>query len=145
MINTQQLIALLPLFKVNIPANALLLFNKIMEIAAFDIIEINDPLNKLLDLEPTGPYRPNFDAVGFESIYLLNNLGALNFAYLAWLLAALTILLLKCRVVEESETARKMRSKLSGKIFFNPLISVFLESYSLLAVCCFININYISF
>ena len=145
MINTQQLIALLPLFKVNIPANALLLFNKIMEIAAFDIIEINDPLNKLLDLEPTGPYRPNFDAVGFESIYLLNNLGALNFAYLAWLLAALTILLLKCRVVEESETARKMRSKLSGKIFFNPLISVFLESYSLLAVCCFINISYISF
>ena len=96
MINTQQLIALLPLFKVNIPANALLLFNKIMEIAAFDIIEINDTLNQLLNLEPTGPYSKNFDSVGFESIYLLNNLGALNFAYLFWSIAALFTIMLKC-------------------------------------------------
>ena len=138
------MIALLPLFKVNIPANALLLFNKIMEIAAFDIIEINDTLNSLLNLEPTGPYRQNFDAVGFESIYLLNNLGALNFAYLFWSIAALFTIILKC-CDQESKTARKVKNRVSKFIFFNPIISIFLESYSLIAVCCFINISYISF
>ena len=51
LINTQQLIVLMPLFKTNIPANAGMFFNQIMEIAAFDIIEIAEPLDNLLDLE----------------------------------------------------------------------------------------------
>ena len=69
----------MPLFKVSIPANADMLFKKIMEIAAFEIFEIGEPLDKLLDLEPTGPFNRNFDSVGLESIYLINNLGTLNF------------------------------------------------------------------
>ena len=43
----------MPLFKVKLPANALMIFEKIMEIAAFDIYEFDEPLNKLLDVEPT--------------------------------------------------------------------------------------------
>ena len=74
----------MPLFKIKLPANALLIFEKIMEIAAFDIYEFDDILNKLLDVEPTGPYRIGFDTVGFESIYLLNNFDALSLAYLLW-------------------------------------------------------------
>ena len=95
MINTQQLIVLMPLFHVNPPANANMLFTKIMEIAAFDIYEVNEPLDKLLNLEPTPPFNERFDTVGFESIYLLNNLGTLNLAYLAWILAALLTLILQ--------------------------------------------------
>ena len=30
-------------------------------------------------------------------------------------------------------------------LFFNTIISIYIESYSLLAVCCLINMNHISF
>ena len=45
LINTQQLIVLMPLFIVNVPANAGSFFKQIMEIAAFDIVEIGEPLD----------------------------------------------------------------------------------------------------
>ena len=50
MINTMQLIVLMPLFKVNIPANADMLFKKIMEISAFELVDLNDPINYMLNL-----------------------------------------------------------------------------------------------
>ena len=121
MINTQQLIALLPLFKVKIPANALVLFEKIMEIAAFDIYEVDEPLDKMLNVAPTGPFRPGFETVGFESIYLINNLDALNFAYGGWFLVAVMTLILKCFTVDY-EILETLQTKLSKTIFFNPLI-----------------------
>ena len=45
LINTQQLIVLMPLFDTKIPANAGIFFNQIMEIAAFDFIEVGDYLD----------------------------------------------------------------------------------------------------
>ena len=88
----------MPLFKTNIPANAGLFFKQIMQIAAFDLIEINEPLDKLLDLDPTEPINENFEAVGFESIYLLNNMGTLAIAYLIWAIAAIiTLFLMLCK------------------------------------------------
>ena len=48
----------MPLFKTNIPANALMFFNKIMEIAAFEIVEIAGPLDNLLNLEPKEHENP---------------------------------------------------------------------------------------
>ena len=38
MINTQQIIVLIPLFKISLPANIAVIFNILMSIAAFDII-----------------------------------------------------------------------------------------------------------
>ena len=67
-----------------------------MEIAAFDIIEIGEPLDKMLSVEPTDPINQNFEAVGFESIYLLNNMGTLSIAYFIWMAAALFTIIIKC-------------------------------------------------
>ena len=63
MINTQQLIVLMPLFKINIPANAGLFFARIMQIAAFELVELEELLNQVLELEPTGPINKNFGAL----------------------------------------------------------------------------------
>ena len=93
LINTQQLIVLMPLFKTNIPANAGMFFNQIMEIAAFDIIEIGEYCDEILELEPIEPENPNFLTLGIESVFLLNNLGTLAIAYLIWFLAAFFALL----------------------------------------------------
>ena len=144
LINTQQLIVLMPLFKINLPANAGLFFKQIMQIAAFDIVEIGEPLDKLLDLEPTDPINENFEAVGFESIYLLNNMGSMAIAYTIWTVCALCAKILKC-FVYHSKRARKAYNYLRKKVFYNSLISLILESYSLIAVCCLINMGFISF
>ena len=134
----------MPLFKTNIPANAGVFFKQIMQIAAFEIIEISEPLNKILDLQPTEPINENFEAVGFESIYLLNNMGTLAIAYLIWAVAAIITLFLKL-FMDTSKKIKKAYHKLRKKLFFNSLISLFLESYSLISVCCLINMSFISF
>ena len=81
LINTQQLIVLMPLFKVNIPANAGMFFAKIMQIAAFELVEIEEWLNSFLELEPTGPINKNFGALGLDSFYLINNMSTLVLAF----------------------------------------------------------------
>ena len=87
----------MPLFKTITPANAGLFFKQIMQIAAFDIVEISGPLDSLLNLEPTDPINQNFETVGFESVYLLNNMGTLAIAYLIWLtVACIAVLLRMC-------------------------------------------------
>ena len=134
----------MPLFKITLPANAGLFFKQIMQIAAFDIIEINEPLDNLLDLEPTDPINENFEAVGFESIYLLNNMGTLAIAYFVWLFAAFIALILKM-FITESKKAKHVYAELRKKLFFNSFISLFLESYSLVSVCCLINLSFLSF
>ena len=134
----------MPLFKIVIPANADLVFKKLMEISAFELFEIGDTLNYLMNLEPTEPFNRNFERVGLESIYLLNNLGTLNFFYFAWTIAALITLALKL-FIYESEKIRTLHNRLRKALFFNSIISLFLETYSLLAICCLINNGYISF
>ena len=134
----------MPLFDIKPPANVNMLFEKIMEIAAFDLFEINEPLDKLLNLEPTSPFNERFATVGFESIYLLNNLGTLNFAYLTWILAAIVTLVLQ-RFATDSDKVSAIISRMRKLLFFNTIISIYIESYSLLAVCCLLNLQYLSF
>ena len=47
-----------------------------MAIAAFDIIETGEVLGEILDLVPEPPVNENFEAIGFESVYFLDNLGS---------------------------------------------------------------------
>ena len=107
LINTQQLIVLMPLFRTNIPANAVMFFNKIMEIAAFEILDLAGPLDDLLDLESQEPENPQFVTLGLESIYLVNNMGTLFLAYVVWLLAAIFALFLNL-LSEHSKRANNM-------------------------------------
>ena len=46
-----------------------------MDIAAFDFLDSIDPMSKILELEETGPINNNFEGLGFETLYFLNNMG----------------------------------------------------------------------
>ena len=48
-----------------------------MKIAAFDFFDTNDAVNAALNLEPISPVSENFNRLGFESQYFINNLGTL--------------------------------------------------------------------
>ena len=95
MVNTLQLIVLMPLFKTNMPANASVFFTQIMEITAFDIFEITETLDYLLAIESKSPENENFATLGLESIFVVNNMGTLFIAYIMWGYAALATLIIK--------------------------------------------------
>ena len=49
-----------------------------MKIAAFDMINTDGIYDTILDLPPSKPLSPNFEAVGFESIFLIYNMGSIT-------------------------------------------------------------------
>ena len=116
-----------------------------MEVAAFDIIEIGDTLDEWFELAPIEPDNPNFVTLGLESIYLLNNMGTLAIAYLIWFIAAGIFLIARWGRMEESKQLERVYRRLKRKLFYNSILSIFVESYSLISVCCLINLSYISF
>ena len=75
LIESQQLVVVMPLFNVILPANAGIIFSVLMNIAAFDPIDAEVTVIPLLDLEETGPYESKFDVLGFESLFCLANMG----------------------------------------------------------------------
>jgi len=139
MINTQQIIVMMPLFKITLPANAGVFFNALMTFTAFDIIDTSPFLNWLLQLEPAQPVNSNFEAVGFESVFLLHNLGSLLLVFLYYLVVILVMKILEC--MGENEKAQKWAGNLRSDLFHGYMIRIMTESYSLLAVCCFINLG----
>jgi len=66
------------------PANATVFFHELMSIFAFEFVEIGPLIDRILDLKPSDPVNGNFAALGFESLYMLDNLGTfvLAFAFL---------------------------------------------------------------
>lgn len=142
MINTQQLIVMMPLFDVQMPGNAQTFFNQIFKIAAFDIIEIEPYVNSVLNLNETGPFNSNFDTLGFQSMFFLNNLGPLVFAFLIYF-AAIIFLFCVDRCSHKSKRAARISVALQESLFYNSITSIMMESYALMCCCALINLQYI--
>jgi len=141
MINAQQLIVLMPLFMVALPANAGMFFAQLMSIAAFDYFEIGPFLDEWLNLKPTDPVNGNFEAVGFESVYFLHNLGTLVLAFVVYFTAVLYSWICRhlcCDIVTYHG------ENLQRKLKYGSLLSILTESYSIVAVSCLINLQRLS-
>ena len=76
------------------PANAQMFFNKINEIASFDIINIEPWINKALNLTETDPMSDNFAAIGFQSMYFMNNMGSLLIGFVIYFAGLLVMFIL---------------------------------------------------
>lgn len=142
MINTQQLIVMMPLFEINLPANAQAFFNQIFKIASFDIIEVEPYVNAMLDLNSTEPLTRQFDKLGFQSMFLLNNLGPLGIAFLVYAFLIIVLLVID-PFVGFSPKLGRFSNYLFDSLFYNSITSIMMESYALMATCVMINLNYI--
>ena len=80
---------MMPLFKVTLPANAGMFFAQMMQIAAFEVVDIKPLLDGLFGLDPSEPLNANFEAVGLESIYLLHNMGTICLVFVVYFFAVL--------------------------------------------------------
>ena len=102
MINTQQIVVMIPLFKLKkIPRVTQVVFNVLMTIAAFDILPdewIYGAWNFLLGLDDDqvpDPLNKNFEDVGFETLWSVHNLGSLALPIFSFPILALIDILLR--------------------------------------------------
>ena len=144
LVNAQQLFVLMPLLKVVLPGNVYVFFSAIFQIAAFDYYDTNDMLHELLDVPETDPYNESFGELGFESRYLLNNLGTMLFFFLA---IPPQYLLFKCLnwCRHRWSCAKKMAKKLRRTLFYSWFVTTMFESYSVISICCLIALPQLSF
>jgi len=126
---------------VTLPANAGMFFAQLMSIAAFDFFEVGPYLDKLLNLEPSDPVNGNFEAVGFESVYFLHNLGTLVLAFVVYFTTVVYSWICRhlcCDIVTYHG------ENLQRKLKYGSLITILTESYSIVAVSCLINLQRLS-
>ena len=128
MINTHQLILLMPLFEIQMPANAQVFFNRINEIASFDLINIEPYINWILRLEETEPFNSNFDAIGFGSMYFLNNMNSLLLAFVFYFLQILLSLVVD-RLQIKHKRLNNLAKRLRHTLFYNMILEILTESY----------------
>ena len=133
---------MLPLFKVELPANAGSFFKQMMMIAAFEIFDTKPMLDWLFRLSPSDPFNSNFEAVGFESVYLLHNLGTLAIIFAIYALASLVSYLARR---SSYNSIRSWGFDLHESLHYGTFISMMFESYLILTVSCFINMKHLAF
>ena len=99
----------------------------------------------MLRLNATEPLNRNFDALWFGSLYFLNNMNSMLIGFLFYFGLILLLVLID---PFQGRCGRKLSSlteKLRGMLFYNFIISMMTESYSLMSVCCMIGLYKISF
>ena len=140
MVNAQQIIVYLPLFNISCPANIGLLFNVIMKIAAFDIVTEIDEINEdIWHLDETEPLTPNFEAVGFETLWFIYNLGSITLVALVVILLMISVPFLTL-IGKRYQIFAKASNYLKKELFWNTVIRGWTESYAVLTISCMLNI-----
>lgn len=128
------------------PASAQSFFNQILKIASFDIIDLTPRLDKMLRLNATEPLNQNFEALGFGSLYFLNNMNSMLIGFLVYFGMILLLMMIdplqtRCHKLKLSTVTEKLR----GMLFYNFIVSMMTESYSLMSVCTMIGLFKINF
>ena len=80
LISSQQLVILLPLFSVSIPANAYMFFQQLMRIAAIELAPTDEIYSHFSDLKGI-PASDTFEEIGFEHHLLMNNFGTMGLIF----------------------------------------------------------------
>ena len=131
----------MPLFNSRMPPNVGMFFKKLMQIAAFDVIETDELINDILRLPPTDPVNEQFMALGFESVYFINNLGSLFIVFIS-LVVLMLIYVSIDSLTEKSYWVEQSLQKLKKYLFWDSLIHFMLESYMIISVCCMISLKH---
>lgn len=77
-------------------------------------------------------------------MYFLNNLGAIFVVFIVYFVA-IFVLLTFDMCSNKSDRLASFALWVRKKMFYNTIIGILTESYSYMAVCCFINLTHIAF
>lgn len=90
----------------------------IFTIASFDFVDLDPTINKMLKLNSTEPFNDNFGSLGFESIYLLNNLGSLLLGFIYYFLS-IVFLLIVDQFAGNADWIANRTEKMRKDLFYN--------------------------
>ena len=82
------------------------------------MIETDSFFNMLLRLPPTDPVNEQFQALGFESVYFINNLGSIFLVFLS-LLVLMIVYAILIRYDDRSHRLDKTIRKLEAYLFWD--------------------------
>ena len=132
---------LMPLFFIKLPANAAVMYNIIMQIVSFELIDLQEFLGQFVELPTTEPLSINFEQVGMESTWFILNMNSLWLIIIVQPLLTPLLALIYClRVIAKSVKIKRIYQKLKTYVFWNYPITFMQESYAIMAICAQINI-----
>ena len=113
-----------------------------MNIASFDLLPTDmfyDRYTNLKDYDD-GPLNLNFESLGYSSVYFLYNMGTLILTFLAVPILIVVSLCLKA-ISKNFKKLGRLHAKLSNFLYWNYIIQVLVESYSVMCMCVLINLK----
>lgn len=143
MISAQQIVVLLPLFNVQIPANTYLFFEQLMMIAAFDLIP-TDSIYERLSPSAGDAISSAFEQLGFEHHLIMNNFGTLGLTF-AFLPILYAFYMLVSLFKHQAKACLRYRESLRNKLFYGYLIRLIMESFVIGMICSLISMRVILF
>ena len=140
LIRSQQILVLLPLYKITLPANAGNFYNVLMQIAAFEVMEMNERYVRATG-QSTNALSDNFSIIGFDSMWFVNNMSTLGitlfFIPLVYLLRPLLY------PFKKQINIYRFRKKLKKSLYWGLPIRVQQESYLIIVICSMINLRWL--
>ena len=109
----------MPLFNISLPPELGVFFGYIMKIASFDLIPVDNWVQDYGGLTPRDPINSNFEAIGFDSMYTLSNLGTILILILLLPILAIINKVLKC---VGGAKALSLSKKIESNLYWNTTI-----------------------
>ena len=119
------------------PANAGIYFNLLMQVAAFEFLQTEEFYFDMLDGAETKALSHNFEVIGFDSIWFMNNMGFMGICLLLFPVMYLIRPILSC--CEGNRRVSKIRSYLHVNLYWSMPLRFLIESYIIIVLCSLIN------
>ena len=142
-VNQLQIIVLIPLCKLPMPANAKKFFSLLMEAAAFDYYDTDDMYMDMFQLEETQARSTNFSVSGYQSMWFIVNLGTL--AIVIVLFPLLFLLRKFMKLVSCGTCCKRANHFLKQDLYWRGPLMLIIESYVSVALSCFLNTLYLHY
>ena len=113
-----------------------------MRVASFDLLPVDEYLSEKIKMTPRDPINCAFEAIGFETMYTLMNLGTMLIILMLFPALALIEVFLK---IIKCSCSQKMRQKLRNSLYWNTSITLYKECYLMAIMCAFINLKTFTF
>lgn len=151
---SQQIIVIMPLFAISLPANAMTIYEVLFQIAEFDMIptdEFFSPMHE--ELEEFGPsedpLKDKMEPLGFETVWFLSNLGSIIVLFGVYLLLLVILVLMTllqyCFPHKSRKSLRFKTNRLRVFALYNAPITFLRDSFIVIAICCVYNTAYLTF
>ena len=123
----------LPLFsQLKFPGNASLMNSIMISIATFDLIDTESIDDQMYYFPEEDPFNLNFQQSGYESNFILKNIGLILWMIFGYFLLHLSfIMMFKCK---------KIRSKIGKYLYWNGSIRFFFEAFYEVTLLSILNI-----